>query len=270
MVFRSSADGRPVETWRAKLALGDSAGAWNDFIARYERLILTVVRRSISDEDDVADVFAEICADLSARELALPAAHADSGRARFSTWLVTVVNHRTIDWLRRRDGRRRVAQPAGLSDLQRQIFNSVVIERRSHAESYELIQQRSADRLSFREFMKQVTATYRLLSRGSDTAIGRFFPGPPDAIGDSEPDPSAALLASECASQLSAALESLPPDERLAVQLFVVDGLAAASVAKIVGWPDAKAVYNRVSRAVRRLRPELERLGVDAADGAHE
>lgn len=259
-----------METWRAKLALGDSAGAWNDFIARYERLILAIVRRSIIDEDDVADVFAEVCADFAARDLALPAAHVDSPRARFSTWLVTVVNHRAIDWIRRRDGRRRVAQPGGLSDLQRQIFNALVIERRSHAESYELIQQRSVDRMSFREFMKQVTATYTLLSRGGDRAIGRFFPGPPVAIGDAELDPSTALLTSECASQLSAALESLPPDERLAVELFVVDGVAAASVAKIVRWPDAKAVYNRVPRALKRLRPELERLGVDADDGARE
>lgn len=259
-----------METWRAKLSLGDSAGAWNDFIARYERLIRAVVRRSVSDEDDVADVFAEICADLSAHGLALPAAHLDSGRARFSTWLVTVVNHRTIDWIRRRDGRRRVAQPAGLSDLQRQIFNSLVIDRRSHAESYELIQQRTVDRLSFREFMKEVTATYRALGGGGDTAIGRFFPGPPDALGESEPDPSDALLASERADQMSAALAGLAEDERLAVQLFVVDGLAAASVAKIVGWPDPKAVYNRVSRALKRLRPELERLGVESDDSARE
>jgi DNA-directed RNA polymerase specialized sigma24 family protein len=75
---------------------------------------------------------------------------------------------------------------------------------------------------------------------------------------------------SECASGINAALQTLPPDERLAVQLFVVDGIPAASVAKIVGWPNSKTVYNRVSRAVARLRPELERLGIDPEDATRE
>ena len=52
----------------------------------------------------------------------------------------------------------------------------------------------------------------------------------------------------EVAPRLDALLGDLPADERLAVRLFVVEDLPAAEVARVVGWPNAKAVYNRVRR----------------------
>jgi DNA-directed RNA polymerase specialized sigma24 family protein len=53
---------------------------------------------------------------------------------------------------------------------------------------------------------------------------------------------------------------------RLAVTLYVVEGVAAAEVARVVGWPDAKAVYNRVSRALARLRSGFEQEGLGPPD----
>jgi DNA-directed RNA polymerase specialized sigma24 family protein len=42
--------------------------------------------------------------------------------------------------------------------------------------------------------------------------------------------------------------------------------MAAADVARLVGWPDAKAVYNRVYRALATLRAELGREGIGSGD----
>jgi RNA polymerase sigma factor (sigma-70 family) len=252
-----------VEIWRATLAAGDSAGAWDLFITRYRRLILAVIRRTLADDDDVSDVFAEVCADLCSDELVRLARHTDSGTARFSTWLVTVVHHRTIDWVRHRDGRRRVTAPTELSTIQHQIFDRIIGEHRSHVEAYELIRQRLSLDLSFAAFMREVTATFQTLERTSGKTVAHYFPGPPLPIGQAEPHPYDALVLSESAVRLEAALGTLPPDERLAVQLFVVDELPAAAVARTVGWQNAKAVYNRVYRALGVLRRELERLGVD-------
>jgi DNA-directed RNA polymerase specialized sigma24 family protein len=57
-----------------------------------------------------------------------------------------------------------------------------------------------------------------------------------------------------------------PPDVRLAVELFIVEGMTAAEVARLVGWPNAKAVYNRVSRALAHIRAGLEREGTGRGD----
>lgn len=58
------------------------------------------------------------------------------------------------------------------------------------------------------------------------------------------------------------ALQTLQPDVRAAILLFVVEGVPADQVALIVGWPGRKTVYNRVYRALgdlrRRLLPESD------------
>ena len=88
-------------------------------------------------------------------------------------------------------------------------------------------------------------------------------PLPPQEI---EPALVDALGEAEHGPRLAEALESLPPDDRLAIQLFVVDELPAADVARIAGFPSAKTVYNRVYRALAELRLRLERAGVSGVD----
>jgi len=55
-------------------------------------------------------------------------------------------------------------------------------------------------------------------------------------------------------------------EDRAAVELFVMEELPAADVARIVGLPNAKAVYNRVYRALAVLRSRLEAAGVRRDD----
>ena len=66
--------------------------------------------------------------------------------------------------------------------------------------------------------------------------------------------------------ELAAALATLSDDERLALQLFVVDGMPAADVARLVRWPNAKAVYNRTYRALAALRARFVRQGIGLGD----
>lgn len=247
-----------MELWRETLANGDLAKSWDLFIARYRRLILSVIRRTVPHDDDVSEVFAELCAYLSRENLQPLARHSDSGKARFSTWLVTVVHNRTIDWVRHRDGRRRVTAPQGLSMLQQRIFDAIICQHQSHVEAYEVIRQLPGADLTFRAFMKEVSATYVTLEKTTGKTIARFFPGPPSALEQEEPGPYDALVSSDSAVAVRAALSVLPADERLALQLFVVDELPAETVAKMVGWPNSKAVYNRVYRALAVLRRDLE------------
>src|SRR5206468_3091637 len=88
-------------------------------------------------------------------------------RATFSTWLVTVVRHLTVDWFRHRDGRRRLSVVAeALPLLQRRIFEYVFLDQRSHIEAYELIHAREAPALSFKEFLGELRATYSAVTDG--------------------------------------------------------------------------------------------------------
>lgn len=255
-----------AEAWRSQLAAGDIRSAWDSFISRYRRLIVGTIRRTVADKDDVAEVVAEVCAALSTDDMALLQRHVEAGTARFSTWLVTVVHHRAVDWIRQQHGRRRITAPPGLTDLQQHIFQYVFGERRSHVEAYELIHQRVDGAISFNSFLGAVSETYKALERASGKAVTHYLPGPPVTLDEIESAGEDALFSAETGTRLGVALKTLPADERLAIQLFVIDELPAERVARIVKWPNAKAVYNRVYRALAVVRKDLERQGFNPSD----
>src|SRR6266516_1394888 len=189
-------------------------------------------------------------------------------RARFSTWLVTVVRHLTVDWFRHRDGRRRLSVVAeGLPPLRRRIFEHVFLEQRSHIEAYELIHASHAPGLTFREFLSELRATYQAVSAGRRGQILRDLapvPTPEDLPADpAGPSTSGAAEQSQLVEQ---ALSTLTPDDRLLVELYVLEELPAETVAKVLGLANAKAVYNRAYRALAAVRGQLERAGVRRED----
>ncbi|HEX9165350.1 MAG TPA: sigma factor, partial [Gemmatimonadales bacterium] len=98
-----------MDRWAAELLRGHPDAAWDSFLDRYRRLVFATIRHFVSDPDEVMDVFARVLEALREddfRRLRSYLREPDH-RARFTTWLVTVVRHQAIDWLRARDGRER-------------------------------------------------------------------------------------------------------------------------------------------------------------------
>lgn len=221
----------------------------------------------LRSDDDVVDVFSHVCQALLRDDLKLLRRYTEqsSRAAQFSTWLVTVVHNQTIDWLRSREGRPRASAPPGLSSLQLQIFQHIFLRHRSHAETFEIVRTSAASSLTFGSYLKEVAETYRAVNRRRGAGVLRYFRSPQP--GDEQAASAEHELENaELGRRLGQLLESLPPDERLAVQLFVVDEMPAADVARMVGWPNAKAVYNRVYRALATLRERLEQQMIGPAD----
>lgn len=257
-----------MERWVEKLEAGDLDAAWDLFLERYRRLIFATIRHFAEDYDDVMDIFAHVCLALREDSLARLRKYTTqpTHRARFSTWLVTVVRHLVIDWFRHRDGRKRLSRSVtALPPLQRKIFEYVFHGSRSHIEAYELIRTRDEMDLPFGQFLRELHATYRALSDNRKGQLMRELAGP---LPPADPEPTCQLEAplSDSREHLRRALGSLDAADRAAVQLFVVEELPAAEVARIVGWPNAKTVYNRVCRALTALRTQFERLGIGPGD----
>jgi DNA-directed RNA polymerase specialized sigma24 family protein len=255
------------EPWLAPLAAGQTEAAWDAFIGRYRRLIFAGIRHYAQDYDDVMEVFARACEALREddfrrlREYAAQPVH----RARFSTWLVTVVRHLTIDWFRQRDGRRRLpALAEGLPPLQRRIFEHVFLEGRSHVEAFELIRTHEAPTMAFRTFLSELRAVYGAATKGRRGVLLPELtqPPPPEGVAEAT-DPGEPA---EWIALVEQGMASLGPEDRVAVELFVMEGLPAGDVARIAGLPSAKAVYNRVYRALAVLRKQLEAAGVRRED----
>ncbi len=263
---RRSVGGTLAESWIVPLEAGDPEAAWDLFIERYRRLIFGAIRRYTSEPDDVMDVFARVCEALRENDftrLRRCAAQYDPNRP-LSTWLVAVVHNLTIDWFRHRDGRPRLAAIAAtLPGVQQRIFEYVFHEQRSHVEAYELLCSRDGETLTFGDFLKELTATYGVVAAGPRGRVTAELAVPPPADPDPSSDP--AVLA-EQRVLLARALEGLPPEDRLAVQLYVVDGMPADQVARALGHANAKTVYNRVYRALATIRTQLEQAGIRGGD----
>lgn len=259
-----------MEEWMTELKRGAAEAAWERFIDRYRRLIIAAIRHYAQDYDDVMEVFARVCEALRENDLARLRQYVaePAHRAQFSTWLVTVVRRLTIDWFRHRDGRRRVAAIAQeLPPLRRRIFECVFVHKRSHIETYEVLRTAEGLELSFGRFLLEVAATYRAVTQARRGHLLRELGGPSPfaAAPASEPstDPPPDSSAREA---LAEALHALAPEDRVAVELYVLDELPAQDVARILGLPNTKAVYNRVYRALAILRERLERVGIHPGD----
>ena len=256
------------EPWIAPLEAGDPEAAWDLFIERYRRLVFSAIRHYARDYDDVMDVFAHVCTALRADDFArLRRYLAESDhRAKFSTWLVAVVRNQTIDWFRHRDGRPRLTVlAAALPPLRQRIFELVFLDGRSHLETYGLLRACDKPDLSFHDYLGELGATYRAVSAGRQGRLLMDFSGPlPDLPADTPEDDSTTRR--EQSALLTKALEALPAADRVAVQLYIVEEMPAQQVARALGLFNAKAVYNRVSRALATVRASLEAVGIHQGD----
>jgi len=254
-----------MDDWMAELRRGQHERAWDRFLDGYRGLLLAAIRHYARDYDDIMDVFTYACDELRADDLRRLRVYVDEveHRARFSTWLVTVVHHLSIDWLRRRDGRPRPSALAQrLPPLRRQIFERVFVDNRTHIEAYELIRAGDAPALTYREFLSELRATYRDASANGSLRLPTDHHG---GIAEQETTVPVSDTA-EAAERLNEALMSLTPEDRLAVQLYVMEDLPAADVARVTGLAGAKAVYKRVYRSLEKLRDYLAQAGIRKGD----
>ncbi|HKP29172.1 MAG TPA: sigma-70 family RNA polymerase sigma factor [Gemmatimonadales bacterium] len=253
-----------MEDWLLELKAKRVDAAWDLFVSRYRRVIFAAIRHYARDHDDVMDVFARVCEALRDDGMRRIRTYVDSGnrRARFSTWLVTVVRNLTVDWFRQRDGRRR----AGFADVEltalgRAIAEQVYRDGHGHVEAYELICSRDPPGPSFREYLAELRSTHRALAATRLRYVLReLAPPPPDQDAASVPE------LRDQRERLDAILRSLPPEERLVVQLYVMEEVPAAAVARVTGLANPKAVYNTVYRILPVLRARLAEAGIHAGD----
>lgn len=253
-----------LEPFLATLHHGAPEDAWDQFVARYRRVIFAVVRRYTTDPDDAMTLFAHVCEGLRARDFARLRKYPVDGSARasFSTWLVTVVRNLIVDWYRARDGRPRMRAPSNLSPLGKQAFDLVFIGGFSHREARELMAgpDGAIDEATFARALRDAHAAVMAVAPGSPlrpVATSTFAEQDAD---DEPPDAGAA-------EQIAAAMATLDEHTRLTITLFIAEDMAAEDVARVLGLANAKAVYNRVNRGLASIRKALERRGAQAPGG---
>jgi RNA polymerase sigma-70 factor (ECF subfamily) len=103
---------RPADADRSLVAalLADDAKAWREFRRRYDRLVLSCIRKATArfvavSPDDVRDIHAQLCLSLLVCDKAKLRAFDPARGARLSTYVGLLARHCAYDWLgvRRRE-----------------------------------------------------------------------------------------------------------------------------------------------------------------------
>ncbi len=100
--------------------LNGSTAHWHAFVDRYSGLIYSVIRRQLfaEDEDEIRGVFTDVLDALYNGKLG-----EYEGRAELSTWLIVISRGKALDYLRKRDGRRKLPLAHDqLTPLEQQVF----------------------------------------------------------------------------------------------------------------------------------------------------
>jgi RNA polymerase sigma-70 factor (ECF subfamily) len=79
-------------------------------------------------------------------------------------------------------------------------------------------------------------------------------------------DPDDAAVGAQTQARVQAALQELPPDLRLAVVLYDIEGLAYGDIARVLEVPEG-TVKSRIHRARNALRERLRAFVIQEAEG---
>jgi DNA-directed RNA polymerase specialized sigma24 family protein len=78
----------------------------------------------------------------------------------------------------------------------------------------------------------------------------------------SDPDPDGTLREAELHHAVVAALDTLPPQDRLLIRLRFEDGLSVTQIVDVMAFPTVFHVYRALRHVLAGLRSRLESRGI--------
>jgi len=206
-----------------------------------------------------------------------------SGKAAFSTYVMTLTTRLLEDFSRARFGR--VRPPLwvkALGGIWRKLFTALCLERLKVGEAVEVVFQRqvTADKMEIED------AAYSLLGRIPDCGANRGYEVEYDESHhgvasqkdeEVETDEQGRMLkylfqiilgreeneiSEDGANKLQSLKIHLQPQEKMLLKLCFQDGLGVAAAGRLLGQTRHQA-HGRMRRIMARIRKEFERTGLD-------
>ncbi len=247
--------------------------AWQRFILRYSGLIYSVARRYLFDDEEVQNVYVEVLERLYHGKL-----ESFEGRSALSTWLVLVSRNVTLDFLRKRFGRRNL--PGSVQRLSRrdqQIFRLYYVEGMSFDAVRHWVGGRkeplSASDLAaaLRRIHEKVDSrvlqriAFDLHAPSVGAASGRMMEflewhRATQEARRQRRTPEHDLLQKEAArlaERVQEVRQRLPDEERRVLDLRFDRGWTAAHIAEEMGLESSRRAYTLIDRAIRNIRSLL-------------
>lgn len=260
----------------------DPARGWRNFIDQYTPLLLGLIRRGgLVDRDEVMEVYLSICEQLAARNFARLKSQ-DAARGSLGGWLAVITRHAIVDWVRSKNGRRRLFQAVEhLPALDRRVFELFYWDERTPGEIAEQLASETSSRADLPAVLDALgrlhgvltdrhRAELLALTARSKAAVPIDDTDAADRVADPAADPEAAARIAQLNARFDQALGGLTVEDAAIVRLKFVSGLSNADVEHALGINGV--TMKRLQNILAALRASLESVGVtgkDAAFGAH-
>jgi RNA polymerase sigma factor for flagellar operon FliA len=230
-----------------------------------ERVARKVCRRRHLSTQDAEDFESALKLKLVADDYAVLRKFND--RSRLSTYLCSVTEHYLLDYLDHLWGRWRPSAAAQrLGEVAVKLERLLTADRLSLAEACEVL--RTNHKVGFTTAELEALAaqlparsTRRFTTEDALAAVPASGVDADALVEESEQE----QLRRRVEGALAQALEQLPDQDRLIIQMSLQNGMTAASIARGLRL-DPKGIYRRVEQIRAALRRSLESQGVQAAD----
>lgn len=250
------------------LSSADAGVAWVEFLERYSSLIMNSASQFVYEQDRISECFLYVCEQLNDASFRRLLKFDTSGKAKFRTWLGTVVFNLCVDWHRREFGRATLSPAISALPAFDQSVYRLVIEKGMDKETcFQLL------RADFPELTRELVANaaargFSLMTPRQRWQVGVRLRGrrpASDAAGQGDlerlPDPgsgpeSAARMQQEL-DNLQNALALLPADQRLLVYLRFQEGLSLEKIAQVKQLGDSSRVWRHLQTALNTLHQHL-------------
>jgi len=247
-----------------RLSSADAGPAWVEFLDRYSALILHTANQFEYRQDRSSECFLYVCEQLNEDGFRRLLKFNTKRKAKFKTWLGTVVFNLCVDWHRREFGRATLLPAiSALPAFDRVVYRMVIEQGMNKEVSFQMLRADFPDLT--RELVESaVIRVYSLLTprqrwnvtirnRRGQLARGRFSEDSVQHLPDPGTGPEAQAQIQQDIETLQDAMVFLPARQRLLLRLRFQEGLSLRKIAELTQLGDTNRAWRHIQAALKAL-----------------
>jgi RNA polymerase sigma factor (sigma-70 family) len=246
----------------------DAGPAWAEFLDRYSALIILTTSQFEYRQDRSSECFLYVCEQLNEDGFRRLLKFNTKRKAKFKTWLGTVVFNLCVDWHRREFGRVTLLPAISvLPAFDRAVYRLVIVQGMNKETSFQMLRADFPDLT--RELVESaVIRVYSLLTprqrwqvsvrnRRRQLASGKFSEGLIQHLPDPGSGPEARAQKQQNIETLQDAMVCLPARQRLLLRLRFQEGLNLRKIAELTQLGDTNRAWRHIQAALKALFEQI-------------
>ena len=275
----------PKETW-LDFFTKDPDHAWDSFLERFNKLIMAVIRKLVSDHDETMEIYAHVLENLKKDNYKKLTSYFDQHRDySFESWIAVVVRNCCFDWFRREKGRRRLLKCIeALPSVDQWIFRYIYWQGLSRDVTHQLLTTKHDCKLSYKEMCAHLEHMNTILHQQTHWNIRHNWQAvlPPLSVDSDElaeeqiishhapeevnSSQEKQLIERDSKQMLQEILRTLPVQEQLIIQLRFYKDLTLEEIARVLKMKNLWQVRRKLQKALKSLQKKLRERGISHSD----